>query len=414
MVRAGLEGDLPAPAGRSPPTRTAPAQTYPRPEPLSGRTRCRKLVKRINNALPRADQIDSVEGVSRKDWFVPIVADAEAGFGGPLNAFEMMKSMIEAGAAGVHFEDQLAREKKCGHLGGKVLVPTQQSSCAASPRRGSRPTCCGVPTVLVARTDADSAKLLTSDIDERDRPSAPASARPRASTTSQQRHRELHRPRRSATRPIADLIWMRDLDARPRRGAAVRGGGAEGVPGQAARLQLLARRFNWKKNLDDATIAKFQRELGAMGYKFQFVTLAGFHTLNYGMFELGARLQRARHGGLLRAAAGRVRGRGDRLHRDRATSARSAPATSTTVTNLDQRRQVLDHRAARIDRGGAVRRSGHAQGRGLRPGQRGEWSVRGGTRPRRSGPAGTGGRCLGGFASRVFSSCATAASSIGS
>ncbi len=243
------------------------------------------VVKRINQALQRADQIEHAESGNgtRRHWFAPIVADAEAGFGGPLNCFELMKAMIEAGAAGVHFEDQLASEKKCGHLGGKVLIPTQAAVRNLVAARLAADVE-GVPTLLVARTDANAAALLTSDVDERDR----------RFVTGERTAEGFFRvkagldqaiARGLAYAPIADLIWCEtstpDLAEAKRFAEAIR---AE-HPGKLLAYNC-SPSFNWEKKLDAATIAKFQRELGAMGYRFQFVTLAGFHALNYGMFEL--------------------------------------------------------------------------------------------------------------------------------
>ena len=250
-----------------------------------------KMVERINNALLRTDEIEHSEGEVSRDWIVPLVADAEAGFGGPLNAFELMKAMIKAGAGGVHFEDQLAAEKKCGHLGGKVLVPTSQFVNTLSAARLAADVM-NVPTVLIARTDANAATLLTSDIDDRDKPF----------TTGERTVEGFHVvnagldqaiSRGLAYAPYADVIWCEtshpDLEEAKRFAEAIH----EKFPGK-----LLAYNnspsFNWRKNLDDATIAKFQRELGAMGYKFQFVTLARFHALNHSMFEL-ARGYKERH-----------------------------------------------------------------------------------------------------------------------
>jgi isocitrate lyase len=242
------------------------------------------VVRRINSALERADQIEHGEGKSQRNWFAPIVADAEAGFGGPLNAFELMKGMIEAGAAGVHFEDQLASEKKCGHMGGKVLIPTSAFIRTLIAARLAADVS-GVPTLLVARTDADSAKLLTSDIDERDRPFISSSER-----TAEGFYRIKHGvdtaiARGLAYAPYADLIWCET--STPDLAQAKKF--AEAIHAKFPNKMLAyncSPSFNWKKNLDDATIAKFQREIGAMGYKFQFVTLAGFHSLNFGMYEL--------------------------------------------------------------------------------------------------------------------------------
>lgn len=241
------------------------------------------VVRRINNALRRADQVQHCEGRGDTDYFLPIVADAEAGFGGPLNAFELMKSMIEAGAAAVHYEDQLASEKKCGHLGGKVLVPTSQFIRTLTAARLAADVL-AVPSVLIARTDADSAQLITSDVDERDRPFI------QGDRTAEGFHRitgglEMAIDRGLSYAPFADLLWCEtshpDLDEARRF--------AEGIhaefPGKPLAYNC-SPSFNWKKKLDDATIARFQRELGAMGYKFQFITLAGFHALNLSMFEL--------------------------------------------------------------------------------------------------------------------------------
>ena len=242
------------------------------------------VVRRINSALERADQIEHGEGRSQRNWFAPILADAEAGFGGPLNAFELMKSMIEAGAAGVHYEDQLASEKKCGHMGGKVLIPTSAFIRTLIAARLAADVS-GVPTLLVARTDADSAKLLTSDVDERDRPFILAGERTAEGFYRIKSGVDTAIARGLAYAPYADLIWCET--STPDMAQAKKF--AESIRAKFPN-KLLAYNcspsFNWKKNLDDATIAKFQRELGAMGYKFQFVTLAGFHSLNFGMFEL--------------------------------------------------------------------------------------------------------------------------------
>jgi len=241
------------------------------------------VVMRINQALQRADQISHMEGKSNKNWFVPIVADAEAGFGGPLNAFELMKGMIEAGAAGVHFEDQLASEKKCGHLGGKVLVPTQTFVRTLNAARLAADVS-GVPTVIVARTDADAAGLLTSDIDERDRPFLTGERTSEGFFVTKPGLPQAI-ARGLAYAPYADIVWCEtshpDLDEAKAF--------AEGIHAQYPG-KLLAYNcspsFHWKKHLDDATIARYQRELNAMGYKFMFVTLAGFHALNLSMYTL--------------------------------------------------------------------------------------------------------------------------------
>ncbi|ARQ08838.1 isocitrate lyase 1 [Rhizobium etli] len=246
-----------------------------------------ELAKRINRTLQRADQIETSEGngLSVETWFAPIVADAEAGFGGPLNAFEIMKAYIEAGAAGVHFEDQFASEKKCGHLGGKVLIPTAAHIRNLDAARLAADVM-GVATLVIARTDAEAAKLLTSDIDERDQPFVDYDAGRTVEGFYQVRNGiEPCIARAVAYAPHCDLIWCEtskpDLEQARRF--------AEGVhnihPGKLLAYNC-SPSFNWKKNLDEATIARFQRELGAMGYKFQFITLAGFHQLNYGMYEL--------------------------------------------------------------------------------------------------------------------------------
>jgi isocitrate lyase len=244
-----------------------------------------ELCRRINRTLQRADQIEHLEGGEGRDWFAPIVADAEAGFGGPLNCFEIMKAYIEAGAAGVHFEDQLASEKKCGHLGGKVLIPTQAHIRNLQTARLAADVC-GVPTVLVARTDAESARLLTSDVDERDREWLTGERTPEGFFRLKPGTGVDHCIRRGiAFAEHADLLWWETshpnlADAR-RFAEAVQ----KAHPGKMMAYNC-SPSFNWAAKLDAAEIARFQRELGAMGYKFQFVTLAGFHQLNHGMFEL--------------------------------------------------------------------------------------------------------------------------------
>jgi isocitrate lyase len=242
------------------------------------------VVRRINRTLQRADQIETAEGGAKRDWFAPIMADAEAGFGGPLNAFELMKAMIEAGAAGVHFEDQLASEKKCGHLGGKVLVPTGQFIRTLLAARLAADVM-NVPTVLVARTDADSAKLITSDHDERDKPFIKSSERTAEGFFRIEAGVKTAIARALAYAPFADVLWCETSTPDLHEAKEFAEGVHKQFPGKFLAYNC-SPSFNWKKNLDDATIAKFQRELGAMGYKFQFVTLAGFHQLNYGMFEL--------------------------------------------------------------------------------------------------------------------------------
>ncbi|NOY26228.1 MAG: isocitrate lyase [Oligoflexia bacterium] len=242
-----------------------------------------QLLKRLNAALLRADQIEHSEGGAKRHWLAPIMADAEAGFGGPLNAYELMKAMIEAGAAGVHFEDQLASEKKCGHLGGKVLVPTSQFIRTLVAARLAADVM-DVPTVLVARTDADSARLITSDIDPADRPFLTGERSPEGFFYIRP-GMELCIARGLSYAPYADLVWMEtghpDLEQARTFADAIHAR----FPGKMLAYNC-SPSFNWRSNLDDATIAKFQRELGAMGYKYQFVTLAGFHALNWSMFNL--------------------------------------------------------------------------------------------------------------------------------
>jgi isocitrate lyase len=242
------------------------------------------VVRKINAALQRADQIEHGEGKTQRYWFAPILADAEAGFGGPLNAYELMKAMIEAGAAGVHFEDQLASEKKCGHMGGKVLIPTSQFIRTLVAARLASDVC-GVPTIVVARTDADSAKLLTSDIDERDRPFIIPGERTPEGFYRLKSGVDTAIARGLAYAPYADLVWCETSTPDIAQARKFAEGLHAKFPGKLLAYNC-SPSFNWKKNLDEAAIAKFQRELGAMGYKFQFVTLAGFHSLNYAMFEL--------------------------------------------------------------------------------------------------------------------------------
>ncbi|MFO1332865.1 MAG: isocitrate lyase [Rubrivivax sp.] len=242
-----------------------------------------KVVRRINNTFTRADQIQWSEGKNDVDYFAPIVADAEAGFGGVLNAFELMKAMIDAGAAGVHFEDQLASVKKCGHMGGKVLVPTREAVAKLVAARLAADVM-GTPTILLARTDAEAADLVTSDVDDNDKPFL----------TGERTIEGFYRTKKGLGQAIsrglayaeyADMVWCEtgtpDLAFAKAFADAIHAK----FPGKLLAYNC-SPSFNWKKNLDDATIAKFQRELGAMGYKFQFITLAGFHSLNYGMFDL--------------------------------------------------------------------------------------------------------------------------------
>ncbi|QYY30163.1 MULTISPECIES: isocitrate lyase [Cupriavidus] len=242
-----------------------------------------QVVKRINNTFQRADQIQWSEGSGDTDFFAPIVADAEAGFGGVLNAFELMKSMIEAGAAGVHFEDQLASVKKCGHMGGKVLVPTREAVAKLTAARLAADVS-GVPTLVIARTDAEAADLLTSDVDDNDKPFC-TGERTVEGFYRVRNGLEQSISRALAYAEVADLVWCEtgkpDLEFAKKFAEAVHAK----FPGKMLAYNC-SPSFNWKKNLDDATIARFQRELGAMGYKFQFITLAGFHSLNYSMFNL--------------------------------------------------------------------------------------------------------------------------------
>ena len=246
-----------------------------------------ELARKINRTLQRADQIEHLEGGASRDWFAPIIADAEAGFGGPLNCYEIMKAYIEAGASGVHFEDQLASEKKCGHLGGKVLIPTQAAIRNLDAARLAADVA-GVPTILVARTDAESAKLITSDVDERDRKFITGERTPEgffrlADDTGLDHCIE----RGLAFASHADLLWFEtshpNVDEARRFAEAIH----QRHPGKLLAYNC-SPSFNWKAKLDEQTIANFQRELGSLGYKFQFVTLAGFHSLNHAMFELAS------------------------------------------------------------------------------------------------------------------------------
>ena len=241
------------------------------------------VVRRINQALQRADQIQAAEGSGHTYWFAPIVADAEAGFGGPLNVFELMKSMIEAGAAGVHFEDQLSSEKKCGHMGGKVLVPTQTAIKHLVAARFAADVM-GVPTILVARTDANGAHLITSDIDPVDHKFL---TRERTPEGFYKMHGGLNTAiaRGLSYAPYCDLIWCETSTPSLKEAQRFADAIHEQFPGKMLAYNC-SPSFNWKKKLDPETIAVFQKELSKMGYKFQFITLAGFHALNYSMFEL--------------------------------------------------------------------------------------------------------------------------------
>ncbi|HEY1366035.1 MAG TPA: isocitrate lyase, partial [Gaiellaceae bacterium] len=281
MVRAGLQAiylsgwQVAADANLA-------GQTYP-DQSLYPANSAPALVRRLNNALLRADQIDWVEGRHGTHWLAPIVADAEAGFGGPLQAFELMKAMIEAGAAGVHFEDQLASEKKCGHLGGKVLVPTGQFERTLAAARLAADVL-DVPTVLVARTDALSATLLTSDVDERDRPFLTGERTPEGFFRIGC-GLEAAIARSLAYAPLADVLWFEtstpDVEEAEKFAAAIH----ERFPGKLLAYNC-SPSFNWRRHLSDADIARFQAQLGEWGYRFQFITLAGFHSLNVAMFQL--------------------------------------------------------------------------------------------------------------------------------
>ena len=249
-----------------------------------------EVVSRINKTLLRADQICHAEGNDAIDWLQPIVADAEAGFGGVLNAFELMKGMIDAGAAGVHFEDQLSSAKKCGHMGGKVLVPTAEAVSKLVAARLAADTC-GVPTVLLARTDAESANLLTADVDPRDLPFIDTARGRTAEGFYYLKAGIEHAIARGlAYAPYVDLLWCETGQPDLAEAKAFADGIHARFPGKLLAYNC-SPSFNWKKKLDDATIAKFQRELGAMGYKFQFITLAGFHALNFSMFQLAKSYQ---------------------------------------------------------------------------------------------------------------------------
>jgi len=250
-----------------------------------------ELVKKINKSLQRADQIEHVEGKSDRDWFMPLIADAEAGFGGPLNAFEMMKNMIDAGAAAVHYEDQLSSEKKCGHLGGKVLLPTNQFIRTLVSARLAADVL-DTPTILIARTDANSARLLTSDIDEQDHRFFTGEGRTSEGFYKVTGGLEMGIARGLSYAPYADLLWLET--STPDLGEAKEFADAihEKFPNKILAYNC-SPSFNWKKHLDDETISKFQSKLGEMGYKFQFITLAGFHALNYSMFNLASNYKTA-------------------------------------------------------------------------------------------------------------------------
>ncbi len=286
MVRAGLKAIYLSGWQVAADSNTASAM-YP-DQSLYPANAAPELCRRINRTLQRADQIEHAEGGAERDWFAPIVADAEAGFGGPLNAYEIMKAFIEAGAAAVHFEDQLASEKKCGHLGGKVLIPTQAHERNLNAARLAADVM-GVPTLVVARTDAESAKLITSDVDERDRPFIEADSRTPEGFFRLKEGTGLDHciARGLAYAECADLLWWEtskpNLDEARQFAEAIH----KRFPGKLMAYNC-SPSFNWRKHLDPQTIETYQRELGAMGYKFQFVTLAGFHSLNHGMFELAS------------------------------------------------------------------------------------------------------------------------------
>jgi|TARA_B100001105_G_scaffold210462_1_gene174974 isocitrate lyase len=286
MVRAGLKSIYLSGWQVAADNNTAGA-TYP-DQSLYPANSGPELAKKINRALQRADQIEHSEGGAKRDWFAPIVADAEAGFGGPLNCFEIMKAYIEAGAAGVHYEDQLASEKKCGHMGGKVLIPTKQHVRNLNAARLAADVC-GVPTLIVARTDAESAKLITSDADERDHEFIDKDERtPEGFYRIKEGTGLQHCIKRGISyAPHADLLWMEtsipSLEVAKEFSEAVK----KEFPDQMLAYNC-SPSFNWEANIDKDTIAVFREELGKMGFKYQFVTLAGFHQLNHGMFELAS------------------------------------------------------------------------------------------------------------------------------
>jgi isocitrate lyase len=247
-----------------------------------------ELARRINNAFKRSDEIEHAEGNVTRDWFAPIIADAEAGFGGALNVFEIMKAYIDAGAAGVHFEDQLASEKKCGHLGGKVLIPTAQHERSLTAARLAADVC-GVPTLVIARTDAESAKLITSDVDERDRRFIEPDSRTAEGFYRLKDGTGLDHciARGLAYAEVADMLWWETSHPNLEEAKIFAEALHSRFPGKLLAYNC-SPSFNWRAKLDVPTIEKFQRELGAMGYKYQFVTLAGFHSLNLSMFELAS------------------------------------------------------------------------------------------------------------------------------
>ena len=327
-------------------------EMYPGPVAVSGQLGADGRAQRSTTRSSAPTRSSTWKARGDIDFFAPIVADAEAGFGGVLNAFELMKAMIEAGAAGVHFEDQLASVKKCGHMGGKVLVPTREAVEKLIAARLAA-DCMGVPTIVLARTDAEAADLVTSDVDDNDKPFC----------TGERTVEGFYRTRNGldqavsrglAYAPYADLIWCEtgkpDLAFAKAFAEAIQAK----FPGKLLAYNC-SPSFNWKKNLDDATIARFQRELGAMGYKFQFITLAGFHSLNYSMFNLAHGYAREQHERVRRAAGSGVRGGGQGLHRGQAP-ARGRHRLLRRGDDDGPGQPVVDDGAQALDRGRAVLR----------------------------------------------------------
>ena len=286
MVRAGLKAIYLSGWQVAADNNTAGA-TYP-DQSLYPANSGPELARKINKTLQRADQIEVSEGGAKRDWFAPIIADAEAGFGGPLNCFEIMKAYIDAGASGVHFEDQLASEKKCGHMGGKVLIPTKMHIRNLNAARLAADVC-GVPTIIVARTDAESAKLITSDIDERDHEFIDLDSRTPEGFYRLKEGRVFDNcvKRAIAYAPHADLIWMETSVPSIEVAAEFAKQVKAAYPNQMLAYNC-SPSFNWEANLDKKTIETFREEIGKLGFKYQFVTLAGFHSLNYGMYELAS------------------------------------------------------------------------------------------------------------------------------
>ena len=289
MVRAGLKAIYLSGWQVAADNNTAGA-TYP-DQSLYPANSGPELAKKINRTLQRADQIEVSEGGAKRDWFAPIIADAEAGFGGPLNCFELMKAYIDAGASGVHFEDQLASEKKCGHMGGKVLIPTKQHIRNLNAARLAADVC-GVPTIIIARTDAESAKLITSDVDERDHEFIDRDDRtPEGFYRIKEGSGFDNCVKRAiAYAPHADLIWM-ETSVPSLEVAAEFAKQVKAVYPDQMLAYNCSPSFNWEANLDKDTIETFREEIGKLGFKYQFVTLAGFHSLNYGMFELASKFR---------------------------------------------------------------------------------------------------------------------------